>query len=229
MRAWQGLVPKLLAFLLVVPRLLHAAPPPDSLVFEFIGNEAFHISDGTTTLLTDFPYESGAFGYMTYDAGKIPRGGNVLCLITHGHADHFSPTLFSATHFAIVAPPSLVATLDTPRKIPFAPEMTYEGITITPFRTPHGTIEHYSYLVVWHGLRFYFPGDTDDIQALASQTDLDVAFVTPWQLKAFMKIGKRVDARRIVIYHHRAGEQVPMYQGRRVPRQGDTFSLALRR
>ena len=38
---------------------------------EFIGNAAFRITDGTTTLLTDFPYRSGASGYMSYEAADI--------------------------------------------------------------------------------------------------------------------------------------------------------------
>ena len=39
----------------------------------FIGNAAFEITDGEFTLLTDFPYQSGAFGYMTYDPAEVAR------------------------------------------------------------------------------------------------------------------------------------------------------------
>ena len=37
----------------------------------FIGNMAYAISDGTITLFSDFPYESGYSRYMTYDAREI--------------------------------------------------------------------------------------------------------------------------------------------------------------
>ena len=33
---------------------------------------AFHITDGTTVLVSDFPYESGAFGYMKWKASAVP-------------------------------------------------------------------------------------------------------------------------------------------------------------
>jgi hypothetical protein len=38
------------------------APDAAGLEIRFIGNMAFSITDGKTTLLTDFPYRSGAFG-----------------------------------------------------------------------------------------------------------------------------------------------------------------------
>jgi L-ascorbate metabolism protein UlaG (beta-lactamase superfamily) len=197
----------------------------DKLHFRFIGNEAFAIADGNTTLLTDFPYTPGAFGYMPYDFAAFDGVENGLCLITHGHADHFDPKLFATTKFAIIAPPSVLASLDTSHKIPFAAEMTYRGITVKAFRTPHGDIEHYSFLVLWHGLEMYFAGDTDDVAELGRQADLDVAFVTPWQLKAMLESGKRIGARRVVLYHHHAGEDIPAYQERCVLKQGESFEL----
>lgn len=39
-----------------------AAAPAGELKFTFIGNMAFHVTDGKTTLVSDFPYRSGAFG-----------------------------------------------------------------------------------------------------------------------------------------------------------------------
>jgi L-ascorbate metabolism protein UlaG (beta-lactamase superfamily) len=137
--------------------------------FRFIGKEAFLITDGVTTLLTDYPYQSGAFGYMTYDSSSVGPVANGLCLITHGHADHFDAKLFAATNFAIIAPRSVLASLTTERKIPFRDAMSYRDIQVRAFRTPHGDIEHYSYLVLWHGLRLYFARDTDDTAELKNQ------------------------------------------------------------
>jgi hypothetical protein len=130
-----------------------------------------------------------------------------------------------ATKLAIIAPPSVLASLGTPRKIPFASEMTYGGITVKAYRTPHGDSQHYSYLVLWHGVKLYFTGDTDDVTELDRQAHLDVAFVTPRQLKAMKEHGKRIPAERVVIYHQRAGENVPIYQQRRVLQQGESFDL----
>jgi hypothetical protein len=55
--------------LLLAPAVLPAQAP--SLTATFIGNMAFAITDGATTLYTDFPYESGVFGYMAYDFDAV--------------------------------------------------------------------------------------------------------------------------------------------------------------
>ncbi len=65
----------LLSFLIIWMHPLQA----QTLEFHFIGNMAYEISDGETTLLSDFPYESGAFGYMTY---KFEDGSDIT-RITH--------------------------------------------------------------------------------------------------------------------------------------------------
>ncbi|HEY3204521.1 MAG TPA: MBL fold metallo-hydrolase [Thermoanaerobaculia bacterium] len=196
---------------------------PTSLEFHFIGNMAFAITDGKTTLYTDFPYRSGAFGYMTYETSAVPPARDALCLVTHGHLDHFDPDLFRKMDASLIAPPSLAAQLETARAIPFAPKMSYRDIEIEAFRTPHGDIEHYSYLVTWHGLRLYFTGDTDSPDRLLAMHDLDVAFVSPWLIEAVSRQKARIDARQVVAYHHRAGEAVAALQNRRVPKQGETF------
>jgi L-ascorbate metabolism protein UlaG (beta-lactamase superfamily) len=203
---------------------VHAA----HLEVRFIGNMAFSITDGKTTLLTDFPYQSGAFGYMTYDTGapSVPSGS--LCLVTHGHLDHFDPSLFQKLDAALIAPPSTVAKLETKRAIALAPKMSYRDIRIEAFRTPHGDVEHYSYLVIWHGLRLYFTGDTDSAEQLLAMRDLDVAFVSPWLIEAVARQKGRIDSRLLVAYHHRAGETIAALQNRRVPKQGETFTLDAR-
>ncbi len=202
-----------------------SATPPARLEARFIGNMAFAIRDHKTTLFTDFPYESGAFGYMEYDFASVPRPNDSVCLITHGHRDHFDAALFARMDAALIAPPALTAKLGGARAIPFAPEMEYHGIRVQAFRTPHGDIEHYSYLVTWHGLRLYFTGDTDSTERLLEMRHLDVAFVSPWLVKAVAQGKGRIDARRVVVYHHRADEAVPEPPPRLVPKQGDTFTL----
>jgi hypothetical protein len=45
--------------------------------------------------------------------------------------------------------------------------------------------------------------------------------VSPWLLGAATRGGRRIDARRVVVYHHGSGEAVPEIQDRELPRQGD--------
>ncbi len=195
------------------------------LELRFIGNMAFAVTDGKTTLYTDFPYESGAFGYMTYDFASVPKAASSLCLITHGHRDHFDPALFAKMESKIIAPPSLAATLPAGRVIPFAPEMSYRVIVIEAFRTPHGDMDHASYLVTWHGLRLYFTGDTDSLDQLLAMRGLDAAFVSPWLIEMVAQRKGRIDTRLLVSYHHTTGEKVAALQDRIVPKQGETLTL----
>jgi hypothetical protein len=58
--------------------------------------------------------------------------------------------------------------------------------------------------------------------------DLDAAFVSPWLLGSVRKKGARIDARRVIVYHHEDGAAVPPYQDREVPRQGETLVLKSR-
>lgn len=69
------------------------AASPDALRATFIGNMGVHLTDGKAALLVDFPYESGAFGYMKWSREHVPGGPRPLCLFTHAHDDHFAPAL----------------------------------------------------------------------------------------------------------------------------------------
>lgn len=198
-----------------------AVAEPAEIRARFIGNMAVQLSDGRVTLRTDFPYESGAFGYMTWtDALVPPAAGEVLCLVTHSHRDHFLAGQAPRYCSKLAGPADVRAALPG-RTLPVAGTVGYGPIVITPLRTPHGPLEHYSYLVEWSGLRFYFTGDTDDPAELLHRRELDVAFVSPWLLASATKGGKRIGARRVVVYHHTTDETVPEIQDRELPRQGD--------
>jgi hypothetical protein len=213
------------------------APPPQAarpaLDARFIGNMAYAISDGKTTLFTDFPYQSGYSVYMKYDAAQIrsstPR---TLSLITHRHGDHWDRGLFQKTNWQVLGPLDAVADVAVSRVVralPVAPSRsttTFEDLTIEAIPTPHADIGHYSYVVTWHGRRLYFSGDTDDATALLAATNLDVAFVSPWLFHRVRKTGGRIDARQIVIYHQTADEAVENCSGAcSVPRQGQTIAI----
>ena len=193
---------------------------------EFIGNMAFAITDGKTTLYTDFPYESGYSGYMAYDFGSVNLAPNALCLVTHGHRDHFDAGLFAKMDAKIIAPPKLAATLPPERVITFAPRMTYRDILVEALDTPHRNVDHRSYLVTWRGLRLYFTGDTDSTARLLAMRDLDYAFVSPWLLEMAAAQNGRIDAGTVVVYHQTSDEKVPLIQDRVVLRQGETLPLS---
>jgi L-ascorbate metabolism protein UlaG (beta-lactamase superfamily) len=214
--------------LALVLGLLYQTPPPGQLEFRFIGNMAFHITDGRTTLLSDFPYQSGYSGYMSWTLADVPPIVNGVCLITHRHADHFEPALFRPLTLRIIGPVELTRSLPSDRVLALGPRVALEDLVIEPIRTPHAGLEHYSYLVTWHGLRMYFTGDTEETAALVAARDLDVAFVSPWLMGEMARRGERVNARRVVCYHHQAGEAVPAFQDRRVPEQGESFRLPFR-
>jgi L-ascorbate metabolism protein UlaG (beta-lactamase superfamily) len=203
-----------------------SAPAPAALQAQFIGNMAFAITDGKTVLYTDFPYESGAFGYMSYDMASVPKAPGSLFLLTHGHKDHFDASLLAKMDGKVIAPPKLEATLPAARVIPYAPKMTYRDITVEAFPTPHGDINHASYLVTWHGLRLYFTGDTESTDQLLAMKDLDYAFVSPWLLGTVAQKKSRIDARTVICYHHKADDKkIPEVQGRVVPKQGAVLML----
>lgn len=200
----------------------------------FIGNMSYAISDGITTLFTDFPYQSGYSGYMAYDGREIRSAtSRSLALITHRHSDHWDRGLFDRTNWKVVGPEDAVAGVAEPRivrALPVAPArstISFDGITIDALPTPHASIGHYSYLVTWLGRRLYFSGDTDDVAQLLEMTDIDVAFVSPWLFRRVQKTGRRIDAQRIVIYHQTAEEaSVAGCSGAcSVPEQGETLTL----
>jgi L-ascorbate metabolism protein UlaG (beta-lactamase superfamily) len=198
-----------------------AAAEPAEIRARFIGNMALQLTDGRVTLRTDFPYESGYSGYMTWNQTLVPAApGEALCLVTHSHRDHFLATRATSFCQKLVGPADVTAALPD-RALPMGATVSFGPVVIVPLATPHAKLEHYSYRVEWSGLRFYFTGDTEDPGELLRQRDLDAAFVSPWLLRAATKGGRRIDARRVVVYHHQADESVPEIQGRELPRQGD--------
>jgi Beta-lactamase superfamily domain len=192
----------------------------------FIGNEAVALTDGRMTLVTDYPYQPGYSGYMTYDpAGFHPRGP-VLLLVTHRHRDHFDPSQPHDPSWRFLGPREIARSLPASAVIPVDSSVTVGDLQIRPIPTPHANLEHYSYRVDWLDRSLYFVGDTEDPAALLAQRGLDVAFVTPWLWQTVRSRGARIDARTIVIYHHRSGESVAGCTGScRVPRQGERWTL----
>lgn len=201
-----------------------AVPQSPPLTARFIGNMAFAITDGTTTLMTDFPYQSGYSSYMTYPASEIRSDtATTIALVTHRHLDHWEPALFARTDWKVIGPRDVVSSVPADRRL--APGEIINGVLgVEAVATPHAGIGHDSYLVTWHGRRLWFTGDTESLDALAAAKNLDVAFVSPWLWSSAVKRGVPIDAKRIVVYHHGPTESVSSCTGRcAVPRQGDVL------
>lgn len=215
LRVWLGAV--------VAVAWLLPSEGAEELRVRFIGNMAFAITDGTTTVMTDFPYRSGFTGYMTYDASEIrAETPTTIALITHRHPDHWDSALFQRTNWQVIGPSDVTGGLPADRRLD--PAAAPGGIRVDVIATPHGGIGHQSYLLTWLGRRLFFTGDTESLDVLTAARNLDAAFVSPWLFAMALDRKLAIDAKRIVIYHHQAGETVPGCAGRCVvPRQGDTL------
>jgi L-ascorbate metabolism protein UlaG (beta-lactamase superfamily) len=200
---------------------------PLQLQARFIGQMAFSITDGSTTVISDFPYQIGYAGAPPF-APKELQGGtpSTLALITHKHADHWEPSLFAKTSWKVAGPKEVTAGLAAERVVALAGPAKFGPVLIEPIERPHAGVGHYSYIVTWLGKRLYFSGDTEETRSVLSAKNLDAAFVSPWLYNYVLKQSARIDAKRVVIYHHEAGQQIPgCAEGCIVPRQGETITI----
>ena len=200
------------------------------LKFTFIGNMAFHISDGETTLLSDFPYTSGAYGYMEYDMENVPAIVDAVHLITHFHGDHWNVRLFRNMEqkTKIIAPPGITKRLDQKRVIPFSPTelVKYKRIEVQAIAMPHNLApEHFSYLVTWHGKRLYFIGDTETPADILKQKNIDVLFISPWVIRTIERQNLSLDTKELVMYHQKVGEEVVPFQNYKRMIEGESFTI----
>lgn len=206
-----------------------AAAFAGELTITFIGNEAFHITDGTNVLVSDFPYQSGSFGYMEYAMEDVPPLDGAICLITHSHSDHWSPKLFEELPNAkVIGPPSVTKAVDPERVIESESGAAARlgDLDVLAIATPHNlAADHFSYLVIWRGLRLYFPGDTETPAEILHRRDIDVMFVTPWLLRTIERQQLKLDCKKLVVYHQKVGEEFPDYLGVVRMEQGEQFTV----
>ena len=208
--------------------LLTGAAGAGELTVTFIGNMAFHITDGETTLLSDFPYRSGAYGYMAYDIDDVPPIENGLCLVTHSHADHWDKELFAKMDLFVIGPTSVTGGVDTKKVVPFDADetMSFRDIEVQAIEMPHtAPQQHYSYLVTWHGLRLYFPGDTETPADMLKREDIDIMFISPWLIRTIERQHLILDTDILVVYHQKIGEEFPPFQDYKRMKQGESFTM----
>lgn len=162
----------------------------------FLGNAGFCMSDGTTHIYFDFPYESGAYGYMKYNDEEIKQiKDNSIFVFTHKHADHYSRKLVKKRTGKIYSG------ANRKKKISELNEII-PHFAIQSFKTKHRfSFNHYSYLIDWHGKRFFISGDTEHPETIVSIKAIDYAFIPPWISGYVEEIGKKIDAKIKVLYH----------------------------
>ena len=226
MRRVEGMKRSILCLAVLV--LLTGAAAAGELTVTFIGNMAFHITDGETTLLSDFPYRSGAYGYMEYDMDDVPPIKNGVSLITHSHGDHWYKDQFAKMDLSIIGPTSVTNKVDPKKIVPFDPDgpMTFRDIEVQAIEMPHKlSPQHYSYLVTWHGLRLYFPGDTETPADMLHREDIDIMFISPWLIRTIERQDLTLDTKVLVVYHQKIGEEFPPFQDYKRMKQGESFTM----
>ena len=202
--------------------------PPAPLSIRFIGNAAFELSDGRTTLLVDFPYVSGTGGYMTYDSSAVQPRGSVLALVTHRHSDHFDRDGLLARGWPAYGPAEVLALLPPDRVFSRSDSVAFgefRVVRIPERHVRHADVETVAFLITWRGRRIYHSGDTVDPADLQAMPELDVALVQE-NLLCWMaqQRGARVPAREVIAFHFFAGESRGCL-GARALAQGDSVTV----
>lgn len=172
----------------------------NTITVRFIGNCGLYMTDGTLDVYVDFPYKSGAYGYMQYPASEIDSiKANATHLFTHRHADHYSRKLVKKLSGTVYGPWKVKKKR---RADLSAPAYNAAQFTVETFRTKHRFARHhYSYLITWHGKRIYLSGDTEGAETIGQVKALDVAFVPAWIVRDAKAKNITIDAQRFAVYH----------------------------
>jgi hypothetical protein len=201
-----------------------------TLVAKFIGNCGFCFTDEVDCLYIDFPYVSGAYGFMGFDARHLEalsrHEKEVYFLFTHAHDDHFnrkevrSQKLKTAGPFGIRCYANNYITID---------QLNKSGPWhITAFKTTHALcIEHYSYVLEWHDTRIFISGDTKYISVLKKINNIDILISNPLFLKEIVKAKRINDFKKIILCHFRTKSKIAHKTHKKliVPKQGKTIIL----
>lgn len=167
---------------------------------KFIGNCGLYMTDGKTNFYIDFPYKSGAHNYMEYDKSEIDSiKDNAIFIFTHRHADHYSKKLLKKLNGQKFDPWKINELEKLGESIP--------NFNIKAFKTKHKvfglSFKHYSYLITWHNKKIFISGDTENVETLAAQKELDWAFIPAWLTTDAREKGIQLAAisKMYAIYH----------------------------
>jgi hypothetical protein len=172
----------------------------NEIIIRYIGNCGLHITDGTTNIYSDFPYVSGFNQYVEYDDSELDNiKDNSFFLFTHIHPDHYSRRrmnrVLKEKNGKKFGKWNIAELENLSSKIP--------DFNIQVFKTEHFlSRHHYSYLITWHGKRFFLSGDTEYTNTIAKIKNIDWLFMPPWLVrKAFIEEKIKVDFKMVAVYH----------------------------
>lgn len=169
---------------------------------KFLGNAGLYMTDGVANIYIDFPYKSGAFGYMKYDRSQLDsiRDASVF-IFTHRHPDHYSRKLVNRQNGKAYGPWNVTALEKLSTTLPH--------FSIHSYKTKHRfTFKHCSYLITWHDKRIFISGDTETADTIATLKDIDYAFVPSWIIYNAREKALKIDAKKFAIYHLYPTEEI---------------------
>ena len=191
----NNLLKNLLQVLALVLISVTAIGQTGEIRIRFIGNCGLHMSDGTRNVYVDFPYKSGAYGYMEYDKSELDSvKDNSIFLFTHKHNDHHSGKLVRKLSGKDYGPRNK-------RGIEKLNQVS-QDFQVQTFNNKHKfSFKHNSYLITWHGKKIFLSGDTETAETIANLGGLDWAFVPYWILSDANKRNIKIDAKKFGLYH----------------------------
>ena len=178
----------------------------NSIEIKFIGNCGLYMTDGNLNIYADFPYKSGAFGYMTYNETELDSiKENSIFLFTHKHPDHYSKKYLKPQLKTKNGKKYGKWNISKLEKI----SQTFPEIEIQFFKTKHRfSMHHYSYLIIWHGKRIYLSGDTENPATIQSINTIDLAFIPYWIMYDANDNLVNFDAKMKLLYHLYPNEKI---------------------
>ncbi len=160
------------------------------------------MTDGQQDIYIDFPYKSGAYGYMEFEESDLNNvKENSIFIFTHTHADHYSKKNLKHVMKAKGGAKYGFFKISELERL----NQQIDEFEITAFKTKHTffgiPFKHYSYLITWHGKKIFISGDTTEPQTIGQMENIDLAFVPYWILKNAKEEGIEIDAKKFAIYH----------------------------
>jgi len=168
----------------------------------FIGNAGFYMTDGNREIYFDFPYKSGAYGYMTYNEAELNKiKDSSIFIFTHKHADHYSKKIVKKLKGKVYAGRNRKKINKLEKDIP--------DFKIKSYKTKHRfSFKHYSYVIEWHGKKLFVSGDTEHPETIGMIKNIDFAFIPTWILFYAKEKNINVDAKTKVLYHLHPNEEI---------------------
>lgn len=169
---------------------------------KYIGNCAYRIKLDSVEIFTDFPYKSGAYGYLEYELDSVDLSKpNQYLLFTHQHKDHYSGKLVRKSGLKKIAP-----LMSQKKKNKLIKELSDKyGIQIKSFKTKHRySIKHRSLAIEWKGKIIFIFGDTEnDFPNYLNLNQIDLLFITGWQIPKLKQQYQNYRFKNVVPYHLR--------------------------